>query len=108
MPLEVMGQKRGVVTGVFALLRMLSLSVQKKRELVKAAFEAKKNAYSPYSQFPVNAALLCGDGTTVKEASIDNMSETICAERTAIVKAVSEGITSFAALANVAFACSRY
>ncbi|KAJ6463496.1 cytidine deaminase-like protein [Mycena sanguinolenta] len=82
----------------------LSLSAQNKNELVRAAFEAKQFAYSPYSRFPVGAALLCRDGTIVKGASIDNMcyTETICAERTAIVKAVSEGITSFAALAIVA------
>ncbi|KAJ6554536.1 cytidine deaminase [Mycena capillaripes] len=80
------------------------LSEQMKNELIEAAFEAKKNSYSRYSKFPVGAALLCSDGTIVKGASIENINyaDTICAERTAIVKAVSEGIKSFAALAVVA------
>ncbi|KAJ7146135.1 cytidine deaminase-like protein [Mycena epipterygia] len=90
-----------------------------KHDLAKAAFEgrareylnfqadanlAKENAYSPYSKFPVGAALLTSDGTIFKGASIDNISysATICAERTAIVKAVSEGSKSFSALAIVA------
>ncbi|KAJ7042886.1 cytidine deaminase-like protein, partial [Mycena alexandri] len=80
------------------------LSQEMQERLVEAAFAAKANAYSPYSTFPVGAAVLCSDGRIVKGASIDNASysETICAERTAIVKAVSEGTRSFAALAVVA------
>ncbi|KAJ6578838.1 cytidine deaminase [Mycena vulgaris] len=80
------------------------LSLETKNALVRAALEAKANAYSPYSNFPVGAALLTSRGIIVKGASIENISysETICAERTAIVKAVSEGLTSFAALAVVA------
>ncbi|KAJ7212231.1 cytidine deaminase, partial [Mycena pura] len=64
---------------------------------------AKKNTYSPYSKFPVGAALLAADGTIFKGANIENASYggTICAERTAIVKAVSEGTKSFIALAVV-------
>ncbi|KAJ7456931.1 cytidine deaminase [Mycena latifolia] len=80
------------------------LPLHTKHALVQAAFEAKANAYSLYSHFPVGAALLTSDGTIVKGASIENISygATICAERTAIVKAVSDGLTSFAALAVVA------
>ncbi|KAJ7607374.1 cytidine deaminase [Roridomyces roridus] len=80
------------------------LTKQTKEDLIRAAIQAKKNAYSPYSRFPVGASLLTSDGTIVKGASIDNASysETICAERTAIVKAVSDGFKSFAALAVVA------
>ncbi|KAJ7153494.1 cytidine deaminase [Mycena crocata] len=80
------------------------LSREIKEEVVKAAFQAKKNAYSPYSKFPVGAALLSSDGIIIKGASIDNAncSATICAERTAVVAAVSDGLKSFAALAIVA------
>ncbi|KAJ7730689.1 cytidine deaminase [Mycena maculata] len=80
------------------------LSQQRRHELATAAIEAKGNAYSRYSNFPVGAALLAHDGTVIKGASIDNASygATICAERTAIVKAVSDGFKSFAALAIVA------
>ncbi|KAJ7161012.1 cytidine deaminase-like protein [Mycena filopes] len=82
---------------------MLDRETQDALTLGSTSFSAKANAYSPYSNFPVGAALLCSDGTIVKGASIDNASysETICAERTAVVKAVSEGIRSFAALAVV-------
>ncbi|KIM39569.1 hypothetical protein M413DRAFT_415552 [Hebeloma cylindrosporum] len=64
---------------------------------------AKEGAYSPHSQFPVGAALLTAEGRIIKGASIDNASygETICAERTAMVKAVSEGVRSFIGLAVV-------
>ncbi|KAK7055462.1 cytidine deaminase [Favolaschia claudopus] len=80
------------------------LSERQTMDLVEAAFLGKQHAYSPYSNFPVGAALLCGNGTIVTGASIDNMSygATICAERTAIVKAVSDGMKSFVALAIVA------
>ncbi|KAI0833881.1 cytidine deaminase [Trametes gibbosa] len=71
--------------------------------LVKAAFEAKEFAYCRYSKFRVGAALLTASGDIVKGANIENASYggTICAERTALVKAVSEGIRSFTALAVV-------
>ncbi|CAK5284279.1 unnamed protein product [Mycena citricolor] len=64
---------------------------------------SKKHTYSPYSKFPVGAALLAADGTIFKGANIENASYggTICAERTAFVKAVSEGTRSFIALAVV-------
>ncbi|KAJ7505427.1 cytidine deaminase, partial [Mycena galericulata] len=64
---------------------------------------AKQNTYNPYSKFAVGAAILAADGTIFKGANIENASYggTICAERTAIVKAVSEGTKSFIALAVV-------
>ncbi|KAL0954093.1 hypothetical protein HGRIS_005239 [Hohenbuehelia grisea] len=79
------------------------LSESDRSRLIQAAFDAKKNTYSPYSKFPVGAALLSGDGAIIKGANIENASYggTICAERTAIVKAASEGIRSFAAIAIV-------
>ncbi|KIP07230.1 hypothetical protein PHLGIDRAFT_89848 [Phlebiopsis gigantea 11061_1 CR5-6] len=77
------------------------ISVPDKERLIKAAFEAKQFAYSRYSKFRVGAALLTADGQIIKGANVENASYggTICAERTALVKAVSEGITAFTALA---------
>ncbi|CAL1713887.1 unnamed protein product [Somion occarium] len=79
------------------------LDVPSREKLIKAAFEAKEFAYSKYSKFRVGAALLTPDGQIIKGANIENASYggTICAERTAFVKAVSEGTMSFVALAVV-------
>ncbi|TRM58195.1 cytidine deaminase-like protein [Schizophyllum amplum] len=73
------------------------LTAEQRSLLIKSAFEAKEGSYSPYSKFPVGAALLAPDGKIVKGANIENASYggTICAERTAVVKAASEGIRSF-------------
>ncbi|KIM62122.1 hypothetical protein SCLCIDRAFT_25322 [Scleroderma citrinum Foug A] len=72
-----------------------------RERLIQAAIEAKEYAYSPYSKFRVGAAFLLADGTIVGGANVENASYggTICAERTAIVKAVSEGKREFVALA---------
>ncbi|KAI0701078.1 cytidine deaminase-like protein [Cytidiella melzeri] len=80
-----------------------SISAPDKEKLIAAAIDAKQFAYSKYSKFRVGAALLSTDGQIIKGANIENASYggTICAERTALVKAVSEGITSFSALAVV-------
>ncbi|KAF9445857.1 cytidine deaminase [Macrolepiota fuliginosa MF-IS2] len=82
-------------------VRAWTMSLEDREKLIKAAFEAKEGNYSPYSKFPVGAALLAADGTIVKGANIENASYggTICAERTAIVKAVSDGIRKFVGLA---------
>ena len=71
------------------------------RELYCMAREAMKNAYTPYSHFNVGAALLCEDGTVYTGVNVENGSfgATICAERTACVKAVSEGHRKFTAIA---------
>lgn len=80
---------------------MTELEIQK---LMDCAIKARENAYSPYSHFAVGAALLCEDGTLYEGCNIENASYglTNCAERTAIFKAVSEGHTTFKALAVVA------
>ena len=62
-------------------------------ELVQKAIEMQNFSYVPYSHFPVGAALLCGDGRVFTGCNVENAAygSTICAERTALVKAVSEG-----------------
>lgn len=67
------------------------------RELLNLAEEASKNAYVPYSRFPVGAALECEDGTIFTGCNVENgsLGLSICAERVAITKAVSEGNTKF-------------
>ena len=71
------------------------------RELINLAQEASKNAYVPYSKFPVGAALECYDGTVFTGCNVENaaLGSTICAERTAACKAVSEGYTVFTRIA---------
>ncbi len=71
------------------------------KELIRSAVEAKEFAYVPYSGFRVGAALLCRDGRIFTGCNIENAaySPTICAERTAVAKAVSEGYRDFAAIA---------
>ena len=63
------------------------------RELVERAFSMLERSYVPYSHFPVGAALECADGTVFTGCNVENAAygSTICAERTAAVKAVSEG-----------------
>ncbi len=71
--------------------------------LISKAVEARKNSYSPYSGFSVGAAVLCDDGSVYTGCNIENsaFSPTICAERTAIFKAVSEGKSKFVKIAVV-------
>ena len=71
------------------------------REELKAAAAAMlERSYSPYSHFPVGAALECSDGTVFTGCNIENaaFSPTLCAERTAVAKAVSEGHRDFVRL----------
>ena len=66
-------------------------------KLKAAAVAMLDRAYCPYSHFAVGAALECADGTVFTGCNIENAaySATICAERTAVAKAVSEGHTDF-------------
>ena len=71
--------------------------------LVEAAIEATRFAYVPYSNFKVGAAILADNGKIYTGCNIENASysPTNCAERTAIFKAVSEGVTKFKKIAVV-------
>lgn len=64
--------------------------------LIQRAVEMQRFSYVPYSRFPVGAALLCRDGVVYTGCNVENVAygSTLCAERTALVKAVSEGCTS--------------
>ena len=71
--------------------------VELTQQLVDLAIEARQQAYAPYSRFLVGAALLTADGTVFTGCNVENTSYglSICAERTAICKAVSHGHQKF-------------
>jgi len=71
--------------------------------LIQVAREARKWAYAPYSHYPVGAALLTASGRVYDGVNIENAAypTTICAERVAVFKAVSEGERLFTAIAVV-------
>ena len=72
-------------------------------KLIEEAKAAAKNAYAPYSGFHVGAALLTADGRIYRGCNIENAAfgPTVCAERTAIFHAVSDGVRDFSAIAIV-------
>ena len=69
--------------------------------LIEQAIGAAQNAYAPYSDYPVGAALLATDGIVFTGCNVENAAfpVTICAERVALVKAVSVGYRDFTAIA---------
>ena len=71
------------------------------KQLCDMAVAMLERAYVPYSHFPVGAALLCKDGTVFTGCNVENAAygDTICAERTAAVKAVSSGHRDFVRIA---------
>ncbi len=71
------------------------------RELYEMALDVSKKAYAPYSNYGVGAVLVCDDGTLYTGFNIENASfgATVCAERVALFKAVSEGRRKFTAIA---------
>ena len=82
-----------------------------RQTLVAAAQRARQYAYAPYSNYLVGAALFASTGEIYTGCNVENAAyaSTICAERVALVKAVSEGVRNFEAIAviteNVGFPC---
>jgi cytidine deaminase len=79
------------------------LTNEKRQELIKRAVKAYHQAYAPYSNYSVGAALVTESGDVYDGVNIENAvyPVTICAERVAIFKAVSEGERSFSTIAVV-------
>jgi cytidine deaminase len=79
------------------------INVEQRQALIDHAMNARQNAYAPYSHYKVGAALLASDGTIFLGCNVENAAYPvgICAERTAVVKAVSEGAKKFIAIAVV-------
>lgn len=77
------------------------MNTVKKQELIDVALAAREKAYAPYSKFLVGAALLTKSGDVIDGCNVENASYGLCfcAERTAIVKAISEGNRDFVAFA---------
>jgi cytidine deaminase len=69
--------------------------------LMRDAERARANAYAPYSRFPVGAALLTSSGRVIRGSNVENASYGlgVCAERVAMLQAVSEGEREFVAIA---------
>ena len=82
----------------------INLSKQQIALLIGDARKAREFAYAPYSLFLIGAALMTNDGHIFSGCNVEisNFSATICAERTALVKAVSEGYQEFLAIAVIA------
>ena len=74
-------------------------------ELINLAIETSKKAYVPYSHFPIGAVLVAKNGQIFTGVNIENASFglTNCGERTAIFKAISEGVTEFEELIAVSY-----
>ncbi len=77
------------------------VSVEQRTALIEAAIAIREQAYAPYSKYPVGAALLMADGKIVTGVNVENASYglTICAERTAVTKAVTAGYRKIVAVA---------
>ena len=72
------------------------------RELINLAVAAKENSYSPYSEFPVGAALECADGTVFQGCNVENavFGSTMCAEAVALASAITAGHRDFTRIAT--------
>jgi len=76
---------------------------EQRKELIRKAIVSRSHAYAPYSNYPVGAALLTASGKTFTGVNVENAAypTTMCAERVAVFKAVSEGERDFIAIAVV-------
>jgi cytidine deaminase len=83
--------------------KMLPLTEEERHFLIDLAIEARRRAYAPYSRYPVGAALRTKSGKVFTGVNVENAAypTTICAERTAVFKAVSEGEREFDVIAVV-------
>ena len=81
----------------------MNLTNEEKQSLIDLANEARKRAYAPYSNYPVGAALRTRSGRFYTGVNVENAAypQTMCAERVAIFKAVSEGEIEFEVIAVV-------
>jgi cytidine deaminase len=81
----------------------MMLNTETKQKLIDAAVQARQWAYAPYSNYAVGAALLTVSGRTYDGVNVENAAypTTMCAERVAVFKAVSEGEREFEAIAVV-------
>ena len=77
--------------------------MMEEKELIGIALKAREKAHAPYSNFKVGAAILCSSGKVYTGSNVESSSYglTICAERVALVKALSEGETNFESIAVV-------
>ncbi len=84
--------------------KMKTINEKITSELIKAARKVRENAYAPYSNFAVGAAVLCEGDKIFEGCNVENVALgiSICAERSAIVKAFSEGCKNIKAIAIVA------
>lgn len=80
---------------------LVTLSSEEKQLLIRSAIRAREKSYSPYSNYRVGAALMTKEGNIFTGCNIENAAytPTVCAERTAVFKAVSEGYHSFRGIA---------
>lgn len=81
----------------------MTITREEKQSLIDLAKEARRRAYVPYSKYPVGAALRTKSGRVYTGVNVENAAypQTMCAERVAIFKAVSEGETEFEVIAVV-------
>ncbi|EEB13970.1 Cytidine deaminase, putative [Pediculus humanus corporis] len=96
-----MDQATSTSLGKLIPFEQTSASVQ---NLLQLSCVARNHAYAPYSKFAVGAALLCRDGEIFQGCNVENSSYglSVCAEQTAIVKAISSGNRNISAIAVVA------
>ena len=81
----------------------MPINKEERQSLIDLANEARRRAYAPYSKYPVGAALRTKSGRLFTGVNVENAAypQTMCAERVAIFKAVSEGETEFEVIAVV-------